>query len=108
MSNYNLYKDRPFDKKWYKLYLRSESLKKLIDPNYKTDKSIDGYLSSKFYRVGESMSYSQYLAENLDKNIVYSEYISESVNKSIDYSEYLASQISITTSSNPIIYTQYI
>ena len=38
-------------------------------------------------------SYSEYIAENLDKVISYSEYIAEHIDKSIDYSEYIAEQL---------------
>lgn len=75
MTNYNLSKDRPFDKKWYKLYLRTESLKSLINPEYKMNKSIDAYLGSKFYQQARSVIYSQHLAENFSSNIEYSDYI---------------------------------
>ena len=101
MSNYNLYKDRPFDKKWYKFYLRNESLKKLLyDGLYKEDKSIEGYHNSKFYKAAESVSYSEYLVESLDKNIQYSDYISESIDKSISYSDYLAQNLNTLITYN--------
>lgn len=101
MNNYNLCKDRPFDKKWYKFYLRNESLKKLLfDGLYKEDKSIEGYLNSKFYKSAESVSYSEYLVESLDKNIKYSEYVSESLNMSINYSDYLAQNLNTLITYN--------
>ncbi len=40
------------------------------------------------------MKYSNYLAENLDKNIVYEEYIIEQLGDSIDYANYVAEQLS--------------
>ena len=35
------------------------------------------------------IKYTEYLAENLNKNINYSQYIAEHVNKNIQYSEYI-------------------
>lgn len=107
MSNYKLLKDIDFiDRKAYKLYLRSESAKKLTNPHYKEDKSLDGFSKSKFYDL-RYISYADYLADNIDANIKYSEYVCDSIDKSISYTEYLAEQCSLVTSSN-ISYSSYI
>ena|ERR1022692_320460 len=75
----------------FKLYLRSESLKKLINPNYIQDKSYATFTGSKFHP--SNVSYSEYVCESLDKNISYSEYLSEQLHGSVSYSEYLAEKI---------------
>ena len=36
------------------------------------------------------MNYTDYLSENLERNINYSEYIAENLDKSITYTEYIA------------------
>jgi hypothetical protein len=107
MNNYKLSKGIEFiDRKAYSLYLRSESVKKLINPLYEMDKSFGSFMKSKFYDL-RYISYSQYLSEQLEDSIAYSEYVSESIDKSISYTEYLAEQCSLVTSSN-ISYSSYI
>ena len=49
------------------------------------------------------MNYSDYLAENLSKNIDYKEYVAENLSKSIEYSEYLAENIAMNIS-----YSEYL
>lgn len=106
MSNYKLLKSIEFiDRKAFSLYLRSESVKKLINPLYEMDKSFGSFMKSKFYDL-RYISYSQYLVENLDSSIAFSEYVSESIDKSISYSEYLAEQCFLSSSS--ISYSSYI
>jgi len=97
MSNYKLLSGIEFiDRKAYRLYLRSESAKKLINPLYEMDKSFMSFMKSKFYDL-RYISYSEYLVESLDGSIKYSDYISESLDKSISYSEYIAEQCSLST-----------
>ncbi len=40
-------------------------------------------------------SYSEYIAENLDKNIAYSEYIAENLDRNISCSEYIAENATV-------------
>lgn len=40
------------------------------------------------------INYSQYICENLDKNIKYTEYLSENLDKNISYSDYISENIS--------------
>lgn len=47
--------------------------------------------------MNDNFSYSEYLAEHLEKNIAYSEYIAENLDKSIAYSEYIAENIGYNT-----------
>jgi len=61
------------DRKGYKLYLRSESIKKIF-LSTKSDKSYTTFLSSKWNR---SVGYSTYLSDMLDQRISYTEYLSE-------------------------------
>lgn len=97
MSNYKLLRDIEFmDRKAYRLYLRSESIKKLINPLHEMDKSFMSFMKSKFYDL-RYISYSEYLVKNLDGSIKYSDYIAESLDKSISYSEYIAEQCNIST-----------
>lgn len=49
------------------------------------------------------MNYSDYLAENLSKNIDSKEYVAENLSKSIEYSEYLAENIAMNIS-----YSEYL
>jgi hypothetical protein len=90
----------------FSLYLRSESLKKLINDKYIQDKSFESYKKSKFYGL-RPISYSDYLSEHLSSGIDYSEYICESVEKSIQYTNYISEQCSLITGSN-ISYSEYI
>lgn len=107
MNNYKLSLGIEFiDRKAYSLYLRSESVKKLIDPLYKIDKSFGSFMLSKFYDL-RYISYSQYLTDQLEDSIAYSEYVSESIDKNISYSEYLAEQCNLSTSSGTS-YSSYI
>jgi hypothetical protein len=46
-------------------------------------------------------TYSEYIAENIDKVISYSEYIAEHLDKSIDYAEYVAEQLNKSYQLNP-------
>ena len=50
-------------------------------------------LSSIEARIAKIEKYTQYLAENLDKNIAYSEYLAENVDKNIEYAKYLAENL---------------
>lgn len=75
MNNYELLKGvDSIDRKGYRLYLRSESIKKFIDPLYKVDKSFASFKNSKFYNTGY-FSFSSYICESLDKTISYTEYL---------------------------------
>lgn len=51
----------------------------------------------------QEISYSDYLSEEMDKNIKYAEYIAENIEKSANYSEYIAEQM-----DKNIQYTEYL
>lgn len=63
------------DRRGYKLYLRSESIKKIF-LSTNSDKSYTTFLNSKWYRISNT-EYSQYLSDMLDQRISYTEYLSE-------------------------------
>ena len=48
------------------------------------------------------MDYSEYIAQNLDKNIKYTEYLAEHLDKNIQYADYIAENL------NSIDYTEYV
>lgn len=79
MSNYNLCKGvDSIDRKSFWRYLRSESVKKLINPSYKMDKSFSSFVGSKFYDTYR-LKYNQYLREFIDDSILYTEYLTEKI-----------------------------
>lgn len=63
------------DRRGYKLYLRSESIKKIF-LSTNSDKSYTTFLNSKWYRISNT-EYSQYLCDMLDQSISYTEYLSD-------------------------------
>ncbi len=81
-----------YQKNGYKLYLRSESLKRILDSKYNVDKSITAYFNSKFYSR-PLVDYSEYVSESIDKTISYADYVSEYLNNVISYSEYISEKI---------------
>ena len=74
MNNKDLLKGSIF-KRGYKLYLRSESIKKIF-LSTNSDKSYTTFLNTKWYRISNT-EYSQYLSDMLDQRISYTEYLSE-------------------------------
>ena len=86
MNNKELLKGSIF-KRGYKLYLRSESIKKIF-LSTNSDKSYTTFLSSKWNKV-EYSQYSQYLPDMLDQSISYTEYLSgQNYIDTADYSNY--------------------
>lgn len=91
MTNYQLIKKTyQIDEIGYRKYLRCESIKSLFDRHYVADKSSSTFQKSKHYK---SISYSDYIVENLDKTISYTEYLSENIDNNISYSDYLSEEI---------------
>ena len=74
MNNKDLLKGSVF-KRGYKLYLRSESIKKIF-LSTNSDKSYTTFLNSKWYRISNT-EYSKYLSDMLDQRISYTEYLSD-------------------------------
>lgn len=87
MNNKDLLKGSIF-KRGYKLYLRSESIKRIF-LSTNSDKSYTTFLNSKWYSIS---------------NNEYSKYLSGMLDQSISYTEYLSDQNYITTSN----YTNYV
>lgn len=85
--------------KGYRRYLRTQSIKSLFNESYQPLKDIDYFRSSKFYDAyagWSSTSYTEYVAESLEKNLNYTNYLSSGVtnkNSYISYSEYIAEEI---------------
>jgi hypothetical protein len=86
------------DRDSYKFYLRNESLKKIINPFYKTDKTYLSYKSSRFFEI-RKISYTEYLSKYVCGSINYSN-TCNSLNKTISYTEYLAKQLILSSSSS--------
>lgn len=77
MNNKELLKGiESINRKGYKLYLRSESIKNIFLSD-KSDKSYTGFMKSKWNLVDTYSSYSSYLSNQIDLSIRYSEYLSE-------------------------------
>lgn len=69
------------DRRGYKLYLRSLSIKKIflseeVDKSY----SFTNYMNSKWYYTQKN-EYTQYLLNSIDQNINFEEYLSEKLTK---------------------------
>lgn len=50
--------------------------------------------------TNSNITYSEYIAENLDKSIAYSEYVAGNLDNSIAYTEYLAGSLYIDDRKN--------
>jgi len=56
-------------------------------------RSIVSSIKAKRNLRGAHITYSQYVAEMIDKSISYTDYLAENLNTSIGYSEYLAENL---------------
>jgi hypothetical protein len=79
------------DRRGYKLYLRSLSIKKIflseeVDKSY----SFTNYMNSKWYYTQKN-DFSQYLLNSIDQNINFEEYLSDHyINVTSNYTNYVS------------------
>lgn len=93
MNNKDLLKGSIF-KRGYKLYLRSESIKKIF-LSTNSDKSYTTFLNTKWYRISNT-EYSQYLYDMLDQRISYTEYLSDNYIDTSNYTNYVSDIYDVT------------
>ena len=85
------------DRRGYKLYLRSLSIKKIflseeVDKSY----SFTGYMNSKWY-CNKKNEYTQYLLNSIDQNINFEEYLSDHyINVTSNYTNYVSDNYIVT------------
>ena len=84
------------DRRGYKLYLRSLSIKKIflseeVDKSY----SFTNYMNSKWYYTQKN-EYTQYLLNSIDQNINFEEYLSDHYINASNYTNYVSDNYDVT------------
>ena len=62
----------------------------------KGNNTVNVYDNENDLLLGFYKEYTEYIAENLEKNLQYSEYLAENLEKTIKYSEYLAGSVDLS------------